>query len=583
MLGHMALKAEQESVEIVTDMGTEVLTPPATLRQLRDASDCELWLHAERKGLQAILDAGNKLVKKKDVQGPIAPTVSTRKYKIDPATGRLAENNGRKSRHALDGAELERMLKKLGIERGTQQYAAVVSDMDLALFFADTAGRRRKLTKCDIGNAYPKATRRRPLGHMEVPRSLGPMYDEDGDELCIELWTPIWGEVEAGSEWHCELAQALRSFGWQPCEGVPAMWRYGDARLVTIVDDILISENGAYEVADRTLELLRGKFGEVTSERDPTAFAGRKVTHGADGSINLSMPLKIEDAVRRHIPELLNGKTPKQIGLLSGDALRRVADGMTLPAKDQRPARLNADQKTVQSIDGDLQFISKVTPAITLPLHRLACVASCPPPEALLVAKSVLAIAYKHRNVGITYGGGGMADVPRLTGTLYADGFDMDDGAPRSLEATADAAFGEHCVYGLLLTYMGASVHHETKKLSAAMCTSTHKGELKPTSKAAERVEMARLTLRALGVPPQGPTFIGTDNKANMLVANDSTSSKNSRHFLAKYAAIRELMATEEIQVGHVADRQNPSDFLTKWVPAAKLRASLRFATGSVT
>ena len=30
----------------------------------------------------------------------------------------------------------------------------------------------------------------------------------------------------------------------------------------------------------------------------------------------------------------------------------------------------------------------------------------------------------------------------------------------------------------------------------------------------------------------------------------------------------------------HVPDAENPADFLTKWVPAKKLRASLDYVTG---
>ena len=40
-------------------------------------------------------------------------------------------------------------------------------------------------------------------------------------------------------------------------------------------------------------------------------------------------------------------------------------------------------------------------------------------------------------------------------------------------------------------------------------------------------------------------------------------------------------IADGEVRLVHVPDDENPSDFLTKWVPAAKLRASLRYATGA--
>ena len=45
--------------------------------------------------------------------------------------------------------------------------------------------------------------------------------------------------------------------------------------------------------------------------------------------------------------------------------------------------------------------------------------------------------------------------------------------------------------------------------------------------------------------------------------------------------ALMQRIAEGEVRLVHVPDDENPSDFLTKWVPAAKLRASLRYATGA--
>ena len=83
----------------------------------------------------------------------------------------------------------------------------------------------------------------------------------------------------------------------------------------------------------------------------------------------------------------------------------------------------------------------------------------------------------------------------------------------------------------------------------------------------------------ALGVPPRGATFIGTDNKAHALVANSAGSSVRSRHFLKKYTIMQERMRRKEIAVGHIKDINNPADFLTKWVNADKLKRSLDYAT----
>ena len=165
----------------------------------------------------------------------------------------------------------------------------------------DAIDRKRTLTKADISDAYLKAKRHGEVEFMELPAEL-PMTDEDGDELCIMLTSPIWGEPSAGWEWFVALHAALSEFGWRPCEAVPCMWRHdgvkGDAVLITIVDDLLFSESedskGA--ITDQTIALLKKRFGALTHERWPTSFAGYKLIWNEDGSLSLSMEQKVMEA-----------------------------------------------------------------------------------------------------------------------------------------------------------------------------------------------------------------------------------------------------------------------------------------------
>ena len=53
------------------------------------------------------------------------------------------------------------------------------------------------------------------------------------------------------------------------------------------------------------------------------------------------------------------------------------------------------------------------------------------------------------------------------------------------------------------------------------------------------------------------------------------------KHFLRRYAALRQRIAAGDVVLKHVTDPEMPADFLTKWIPSAKLEASLRYATNS--
>ena len=80
---------------------------------------------------------------------------------------------------------------------------------------------------------------------------------------------------------------------------------------------------------------------------------------------------------------------------------------------------------------------------------------------------------------------------------------------------------------------------------------------------------------------PAGPTFLGTDNRANLLVANETGSVSRARHALRRYAVLQERVRGGLVTLGHVPDADNPSDFLTKFVSAKKLEASVAYLTNS--
>ena len=100
-------------------------------------------------------------------------------------------------------------------------------------------------------------------------------------------------------------------------------------------------------------------------------------------------------------------------------------------------------------------------------------------------------------------------------------------------------------------------------------------------AKAGEHVSYARVVLLALGAPPAGPTVILSDNKANVLVANNAMSASRSRHFLRRYHTLQRRMAEGECRVVKIADDLMPADFLTKWVARDKLKRSVDFATNA--
>ena len=82
-------KASQNVVDVQTPIGLMQMQVPATLAELKRSPQKEEWMIAERKGLDDILLAGNRLVKKAAVVAsgkPIARAVSQRRIKKDQST-----------------------------------------------------------------------------------------------------------------------------------------------------------------------------------------------------------------------------------------------------------------------------------------------------------------------------------------------------------------------------------------------------------------------------------------------------------------------------------------------------------------
>ena len=152
--------------------------------------------------------------------------------------------------------------------------------------------------------------------------------------------------------------------------------------------------------------------------------------------------------------------------------------------------------------------------------------------------------------------------------------------SPGDLEATADATWGGHDVYSILFTYYGGAVLHTTKKIHLIIDSSTE-AEAIATSKAGESVGWAREVLRAMGVPPMGPTFVGTDNLANGLVASGTSTPSRLRHCVRRYLTFLQRVKAGDCEIGHVPDVENPADFLTKFVPKAKFERSNDYATNA--
>jgi hypothetical protein len=189
------------------------------------------------------------------------------------------------------------------------------------------------------------------------------------------------------------------------------------------VDDLLFSEATGHDIADATIEALRKKYVGVTSEHNPTAFAGYKIEQSPGRDvITISMPELIGQKFAQKCPELLTAKAHDAFKLkhTKGGKLQKLADSLAmLPLPPS--GKVTAITKEVQTLTGNLRYMMKVSAGeLNVVTHRLSCVQASAPPEAVIVAKAAMIMAYESRYRGITYSkidvaasGGSLGSFPR--------------------------------------------------------------------------------------------------------------------------------------------------------------------------
>jgi len=117
----------------------------------------------------------------------------------------------------------------------------------------------------------------------------------------------------------------------------------------------------------------------------------------------------------------------------------------------------------------------------------------------------------------------------------------------------------------------------DTKKMGPV--DSSAEGEGITTSKCAELTVFIREVARGMGILDDKPTVIRSDNASSVRVANDPKAAGRLRHAMRRYAVLQEHVKQGTVRVEFVRDANNAADFLTKWVPAAKLKASIAYTS----
>jgi Reverse transcriptase (RNA-dependent DNA polymerase) len=97
--------------------------------------------------------------------------------------------------------------------------------------------------------------------------------------------------------------------------------------------------------------------------------------------------------------------------------------------------------------------------------------------------------------------------------------------------------------------------------------TATYGSEFMVARQATEQIIDLRYTLRMLGVPLEGPSWMFGDNKSVVTSSTIPHSTLDKRWNALSYHRVREAIAAGIIIFQHIDGKSNPSDVLTKFLP----------------
>jgi len=404
---------------------------------------------------------------------------------------------------------------------------------------------------------------------------------------------PTWGEVSAGDEWDASFDAAIIECGWLPCEGAPGFYGLvtseGNHTLAKQTDELLMSETPSgtltstspTPIFDKLVAAIERIYDcKLQCERHTANYNGfrfRRDLHNMLMTVDLAH--KSRELITTYYPALLDGKRPSKL-LPKGENVASFFASLTMLDPTLRAKRKSKDQERFESILGGAKYIEKCAPGLSLPNHMCSCVASWVDPEkARMAGDLVCELVHDYGFMGLTFDGNA-APSSLAKAHLYGN-IDLEDGsAPIEVEGAADSTFGHVYKdrYGVLITAWGAAVVVQTKFIGCKT-DSSMLAEGMATCHGSEKLEYIHNWFSATGTALQYKMMLATDNKSNLHVATRLGSAANSRHMLRRYVVLAERLERGFVRLVHVPDEENPADFLTKWLPARKLRASVRYAT----
>ena len=427
-----------------------------------------------------------------------------------------------------------------------------------------------KLSAADIKNAYLTS-----YTSEKIVFTAGPEFGEQAGHTMM-IVKALYGLRTSGKCFHESFSRALTALDFKPSLADPDVWMrdIGDRYeyIVRYVDDICC----AMENPDLFYEQLKGEPFKLklTGCEEPKYHLGGDFFRDDDGTLCYGA----QTYVKRMLDNTKNlfGELPKKC--LS------PMDKDDHPELDTSPLCGPADIAKFQSLIGSMQWaISLCRFDIAHAVMTLGRFRTAPRENHIKSALRIIGYLRHYPQAAIRFRTG-IPDHETEYGTpptqdwLYSVyGKPTEDipynapepkGKPVRTSTFKDANL-MHClvtgrsVTGILHLLNQTPIEWFSKRQSQVE-TATYGSEFMAGRQATEQIMDLRYTLRMLGVPLDGPSWLFGDNKSVVQSSTIPHSTLSKRWNALSYHRIREAIAAGIIYFVHMPGTENPSDTLTK-------------------
>ena len=492
--------------------------PPDSFEEAMSRPDANLWLAAMLLEIKSIEQHKVKVC----VDRPTDRNVIKCRWIFDYKRGPDGEITRYKARLVAKGfsqhpgIDYSEVSSPVAASDSFRVLMSIVSTLDL------------ELLQIDVKTAFLHGELDEEI-YMEQPQGF-----VEGKGQVWKLRKALYGLKQAARAFYMQLKTILEQMGFKRCDTDHAVfyqWNGKDLAIILAhVDDMLLAGNSL-----PFLEKIKADLGrqlEIVDLGEAKMFVGIEIQRDRHaGTLKISQRRYIKDILARFgMSDCKSCETP-------------MSESLNLP----KLAEPTIDRTLYQQLIGSLMYAMISTRAdIAYATGLLAQHAANPGDEHWNAAKRIMRYLKGSIDLGIVY---------RRTKGLDLKGYVDADyaGDKSSSRSTTRWAF-----------IIAKAITAYSSRKQPTISLSSTEAEYVASSSAARELIWIWQFLDELGLLPDGPTTVFSDNQSAMSLAKNPVNHQNTKHIRVKYHFIREVIALQELDLKFIGTEEQVADVLTK-------------------